>query len=86
MNDNDTATQHLVNCIERARPYLPDQPHLAYTSLTSDLAKHEGTRHLRPDAETMMEALIHSNQMGAAAMDLELAAAQWLAEHPPPGQ
>jgi hypothetical protein len=39
-----TGAEHLAWCKERALAYLPDDPQQAFTSMASDLNKHEETR------------------------------------------
>ena len=39
-----TRAEHLAWCKQRALEYLPDNPQEAFTSMASDLGKHEGTR------------------------------------------
>lgn len=39
-----TRAEHLAWCKQRALEYLPDDPQQAFTSMASDLSKHEETR------------------------------------------
>ena len=39
-----TTEEHLVWCKQRAVEYLPHDPQQAFSSMASDLNKHDGTR------------------------------------------
>ncbi len=50
-----TRAEHLAWCKERALAYLPDDPQQAFTSMMSDLSKHDETRgHTGHKLEMMM--------------------------------
>lgn len=57
-----TRAEHLAWCKQRALKYLPDNPQEAFTSMASDLGKHEGTRgHIGIELGMM---LLMSNNIG----------------------
>lgn len=57
-----TRAEHLAWCKKRALAYLPDDPTGAFTSMASDLNKHEETRgHIGIELGTMM---LMTNNLG----------------------
>lgn len=42
--EDTTRAEHLAWCKQRALEYLPDDPQQAFTSMASDLSKHDETR------------------------------------------
>ncbi len=57
-----TRAEHIAWCKLRALEYLPDDPIGAFTSMASDLNKHEGTRgHIGIELGMMM---LMTNNLG----------------------
>lgn len=60
-----TRAEHLAWCKKRALEYLPDDPTGAFTSMASDLNKHEETRgHIGIELGLMM---LMTNNLGDGA-------------------
>ena len=60
-----TRAEHLAWCKERALEYVDADPHMAFTSLASDLLKHPGTR--GHDALGLGSGLLLAGQLNTPA-------------------